>query len=59
MQGAVTLATDGKRDRYGRLLVQAPELQARLLAAGLAQPSDGQRKDWCRLVFFSPQSLPI
>ena len=48
MQGQVILATNGKFDRYGRLLVRAPDLQRTLLDAGLAKNSrNGRRNNWC------------
>lgn len=49
MQGEVRLEASGNFDRYGRLLVRAPELQKQLIAEGLAKPApDGRRKDWCK-----------
>lgn len=48
MQGDAVLQTQGRRDRYGRLLVAAPELRRQLIAVGLARPYDGsKRRGWC------------
>lgn len=42
------LYTDGKRGKYGRLLVRAPELQEDLIELGLARPyNGGKREGWC------------
>ncbi len=48
MRADVVLHASGDYDRYGRLLVQAPELKKRLIAQGLAQASPhGKRMQWC------------
>ena len=48
MQGDVRLEFVNEPEKYGRLVVRAPELEKRLIAQGLAKPSqDGQRQDWC------------
>ena len=48
MQGDVTLKASGDFDRYGRLLVRAPDLQKQLVAEGLAKPApNGKRQTWC------------
>ena len=48
MQGNVRLEFVDEPEKYGRLVVRAPELQKRLIAQGLAKPSqDGKRQEWC------------
>lgn len=48
MRGDVHLEFVGKPEKYGRLVVRAPELEKRLIAQGLAKPSpDGKRQKWC------------
>ena len=48
MQGDVVLEIIDKREKYGRMLVVAPELKTRLINKGLAHPSaNGRRADWC------------
>lgn len=48
MQGDVRLQASGAYDKYGRLLVRAPDLQNRLIKQGLAVAYDGgKRKAWC------------
>ena len=45
--GGKLFVADG-RDRYGRLLVNAPRLNAKLIEAGLARPyAKGRRGSWC------------
>lgn len=48
MQGNVWLEYIEGPEKFGRLLVRAPELQRQLIAQGLAKPSpDGKRQNWC------------
>lgn len=48
MRGDVRLEFVKKREKHGRLVVRAPELERRLIATGLAKPSkDGKRQNWC------------
>ena len=42
------LYTDGRKDKYGRLLVSAPTLKRALIGAGLAREYHGaKRLGWC------------
>ena len=42
------LYTDGKRGKYGRLLVSAPDLRGTLISKKLARAySGGKRNGWC------------
>ena len=42
------LYTDGRKDKYGRLLVSAPVLKRALMGAGLARDYHGKKRlDWC------------
>ena len=47
MQGDVRLEASGAFDKYGRLLVRAPQLKAALINKGLAKPTEGKRAKWC------------
>ncbi|MBE8191782.1 MAG: hypothetical protein HAW64_06175 [Alphaproteobacteria bacterium] len=48
MRNGGKLYTNGKRGKYGRLLVKAPALQNKLIASGLARPyAGGRRLLWC------------
>ena len=48
MQGDVVLEIVDKREKYGRMVVGAPDLKTRLISKGLAKPSpDGKRGNWC------------
>ena len=41
--------TNGKKGKYGRLLVTASELELELISAGVARPYDGgKRGSWCQ-----------
>lgn len=43
-----TVYSNGKRGKYGRLLVSAPDLQATLIESGYARAYDGgTRAGWC------------
>ena len=49
MRGDVQLAFVDAPEKFGRLVVRAPELQARLIKQGLAKPTpDKKRQEWCR-----------
>ena len=42
------LYTDGRKDKYGRLLVSAPALKRNLMGAGLAREYYGKKRlGWC------------
>ena len=42
------LYTDGRKDKYGRLLVSAPALKRALINAGLAREYHGKKRlGWC------------
>ena len=48
MEGQGLLYTDGKRGKYGRLLVSAPELRDTLIYKKLARAYRGGKRDgWC------------
>lgn len=48
MRGNVRLEFVDEPEKYGRLVVRAPELKKRLIAQGLAKPSqDGKQQEWC------------
>lgn len=47
MKKGAKLSTRGERDRYGRLLVTAPDLRAMLIEAGVARKWKGRRESWC------------
>ena len=43
-----TLYSEGKKGKYGRLLVEAPELKRILIDQGVARHYDGgKRESWC------------
>lgn len=49
MQTRGTLYSEGKRGKYGRLLVSAPELQDLLIQSGQARSyAGGKRQSWCK-----------
>lgn len=48
MLGNVRLELVEAPEKFGRLVVRAPELQARLIKQGLAKPAtDKKRQAWC------------
>ena len=48
MRGNVRLEFVEAPEKFGRLVVRAPELQARLIKQGLAKPAtDKKRQAWC------------
>jgi|TARA_B100000073_G_C23254888_1_gene379908 endonuclease YncB( thermonuclease family) len=48
MENVGVVYSEGKRGKYGRLLVTTPDLQNALIENGLARPYDGgKRKSWC------------
>ena len=48
MRGDVRLEFVDAPEKFGRLVVRAPELQARLIKQGLARPSpDKKQQAWC------------
>lgn len=48
MRGNVRLKFVEAPEKFGRLVVRAPELQARLIKQGLAKPAtDKKRQAWC------------
>ncbi len=50
MRGDAHLSANGERDRYGRLVVEAPELKTKLIRRGLAREYDGgKRGSWCQV----------
>jgi hypothetical protein len=49
MQGDVRLEFVDAPEKYGRLVVRAPELEKRLIAQGLAKScKNGKRQNWCK-----------
>lgn len=49
MQSNPRLVVSDKRDKYGRLIVDAPDLAEQLISDGLARPYDGgKREGWCQ-----------
>ena len=48
MKNVAVVYSEGKRGKYGRILITVPELQEMLISNGLAREyNGGKREGWC------------